>query len=242
MLIAVVGGSGRMGRAMADGVERAGHQVVARLDRDDPITPETLNGAEVALEFTHPDASKDNVLALMKAGVHVVVGTTGWTDDAVAEVEAALEGTDLGVIIAPNFSLSAVLAMSFARQAAQFFESAEVIELHHPNKVDAPSGTALATAHGIAQARRDAGLGDMPDATQSDCGSRGAHIDGVPVHAVRLQGLTAHEEILFGNPGEQLVIRSDCFDRESFVPGVLLAVRNVVTRTGVTVGIDQLLN
>lgn len=243
MKVAVIGAQGRMGIAMSAGIESTdGLELVARLDAGDSITPETLNGADVAVEFTRPDATLDNVLACIDAGVHCVVGTTGWTEEGLAQVEERLGTTGLGAIIAPNYALSAVLAMAFARKAAAYFESAEVIELHHPNKVDAPSGTALTTAKHIAQARRDAGLGDMPDATETDPhGARGAVIDGVHVHAVRLRGLTAHEEIVFGNPGEQLTIRTDSFDRESFFPGVLLALREVDNRPGLTYGLDKLM-
>ncbi|MGO1402438.1 MAG: 4-hydroxy-tetrahydrodipicolinate reductase [Flaviflexus sp.] len=245
MKIAVIGAKGRMGQAMSAGVEQTdGLELVAQLDAGDEITTESLNGAEVAIEFTRPDSTLKNTLAVIGAGVHCVVGTTGWTDEGLDQVRELLETKPgVGAIIAPNYALSAVLAMSFAKKAAAYFESAEVIELHHPNKVDAPSGTALTTAKGIAQARREAGLGPMPDATETDPdGARGANIDGVHVHAVRLRGLTAHEEIVFGNPGEQFTIRTDSFDRESFFPGVLLAVREVSGRPGLTYGLDQLMD
>lgn len=244
MFVAVIGAHGRMGRAMAEGIEaQPDMEVVARLGSADEITAESLAGAEVALEFTTPAASLDNVLALLEAGVHVVVGTTGWTEDKLDVVRAKLaEHPSLGVLIAPNFALSAVLAMMFARKAARFFESAEVIELHHPDKLDAPSGTALATARLIGQARRQAGLGPVPDATEGDDRSRGQVVDGVHVHAVRLRGLTAHEEIVFGNAGEQLTIRTDCFERASFVPGVVLGVRQTPHRPGLTFGLENLLD
>lgn len=244
MRTAVIGAKGRMGTAMSAGIEATdGMELVARLDAGDEITVDSLNGAEVAIEFTRPDSTLGNVLALIDAGVHCVVGTTGWTDEALAQVEARLaEKPGIGVIIAPNYALSAVLAMAFAKKAAAYFDSAEVIELHHPNKVDAPSGTALTTARHIAEARSEAGRGTMPDATETDPhGSRGADINGVHVHAVRLQGLTAHEEILFGNPGEQLTIRTDSYDRESFFPGVLLAIREVSNRPGLTYGLDKVM-
>ena len=174
------------------------------------------------------------------------MGTTGWTEESYGRIREHLarpEAAGRSVLIAPNFALSAVLAMSFAAKAAPYFESAEVIELHHPNKVDAPSGTAVATAQGIAAARAKAGLGAMPDATQTDPdGARGAVVDGVHVHAVRLRGLTAHEEVVLGNPGEQLTIRTDSFDRASFMPGVVLAVRQVSSHPGLTIGLDALLD
>ncbi|MEE6287699.1 4-hydroxy-tetrahydrodipicolinate reductase [Georgenia sp. MJ173] len=242
--VAVLGAQGRMGATVCQAVTDApGLELVARLDLDDDVA--SLAGrADVAVDFTVPSATEANVHALLDAGVHAVVGTTGWDDAAINRVQEHAARTDgLGVLIAPNFALSAVLAMRFAAQAARFFESAEIIELHHPNKVDAPSGTAVATAQHIAAARAAAGLGVMPDATETELdGARGADVEGVPVHAVRLRGLVAHEEILFGNPGEQLTIRTDSFDRVSFMPGVLLAVREVGGRPGLTVGLDQLLD
>ena len=245
--VAVTGAAGRMGSTVCAAVEAAeGLELVARLDMDDTISPQTLGGAEVAVDFTVPDVAEANVHALIDAGLDVVVGTTGWTEESYARVREHLEQPEAAgrsVLIAPNFALSAVLAMSFAAKAARYFESAEVIELHHPGKVDAPSGTAVATARHIAEARAEAGLGPVPDATLTDPdGARGAVIDGVHVHAVRLRGLTAHEEIVLGNPGEQLTIRTDCFDRESFMPGVILAVREVGARTGLTIGLDRLLD
>lgn len=241
-----------MGQAVCDAVEGADDlELAATLGSADSIDALAGSGATVAVEFTVPSATEANVHALIDAGLSVVVGTTGWTDESLDRVRRHLEernaagGADgaLGVLIAPNFALSAVLAMTFAKQAARFFESAEVVELHHPNKVDAPSGTALTTARHIAEARSAAGLGAMPDATQTQVdGARGAVVDGVHVHAVRLRGLVAHEEILLGNPGEQLTIRTDSFDRSSFMPGVLLAVREVVRRPGLTFGLDQVLD
>lgn len=244
--VAVVGAAGRMGSTVCQAVEEAeGLELVARLDVGVEITPEHLNGADVAVDFTVPDVTEANVHALIAAGVNVVVGTTGWTEESYARVREHLAEPDAAgrsVLIAPNFALSAVLAMAFAAKAAQYFESAEVIELHHPGKVDAPSGTAIATAKGIAEARDRAGLPAMPDATASDPGgARGAVVDGVHVHAVRLRGLTAHEEVVLGNPGEQLTIRTDSFDRASFMPGVVLAVREVGGHPGLTVGLDRLL-
>lgn len=244
MKVAVIGAQGRMGTAMSAGVQATeGLDLVASLDAGDEITVGSLNGAEAAIEFTRPDSTVASVLALIDAGVHCVVGTTGWTGESLDLVKEKLEqNPSIGVLIAPNYALSAVLAMAFAKKAAAYFESAEVIELHHPGKVDAPSGTALTTAQHIAQARREAGLGEMPDATETDPhGARGAVIEGVHVHAVRLRGLTAHEEVVFGNPGEQLTIRTDSFDRESFFPGVLLGLREVGKRPGLTYGLDQLM-
>lgn len=242
--VAVLGADGRMGRTVCDAVAAADDMaLVARLGPDDPIAD--LRGvADVAVDFTVPAATRDNVEQLVAAGVHAVVGTTGWDAEALAALRQQLTvHPNLGVVVAPNFALSAVLAMQFAAQAAKYFESVEVVELHHPDKLDAPSGTAIATAEKIAAARRDAGLAPAPDATsQSLPGARGALVAGIPVHAVRLRGLVAHEEILLGNPGEQLTIRTDSFDRESFMPGVLLAVREISNRPGLTVGLESLLD
>ncbi|WP_454930308.1 4-hydroxy-tetrahydrodipicolinate reductase [Actinomyces sp.] len=241
--VAVTGAKGRMGSTVVAAVTGAPDmEVVAQLDAGDPITKKTVNGAQVAVDFSVPGVTEANVHALLDAGVDVVVGTTGWTEESYARVRTHAEEAGRAVLIAPNFAMGAVLAMKFAAMAAPYFESAEVIEMHHPGKVDAPSGTAVATARGIARARAEADLGDMPDATEMDeLGSRGGRVDGVPVHAVRLRGLTASEEILLGNEGEQLVIRTDSFDRVSFMPGVLLGVRRVIGRTGLTIGLDQVM-
>lgn len=247
--VAVLGAAGRMGATVCRAVEEAADlELVARLDAGDAVDAGSLAGADVAIDFTVPAATEANVHAVLDAGAHAVVGTTGWDDasrgrvaEHLASVNAGREG-GLGVLIAPNFGLSAVLAMTFAAKAARYFESAEVVELHHPDKVDAPSGTARHTAGAIARARQEAGLAAMPDATETGVEARGADVDGVRVHAVRLRGLVAHEEILFGNVGEQLVIRQDSFDRVSFMPGVLLAVREVVGRPGLTVGLENVLD
>ena len=240
--VAVTGAKGRMGSTVVAVTGAPDMEVVAQLDAGDPITKKTVNGAQVAVDFSVPGVTEANVHALLDAGVDVVVGTTGWTEESYARVRTHAEEAGRAVLIAPNFAMGAVLAMKFAAMAAPYFESAEVIEMHHPGKVDAPSGTAVATARGIARARAEAGLGDMPDAPEMDeLGSRGGRVDGVPVHAVRLRGLTASEEILLGNEGEQLVIRTDSFDRVSFMPGVLLGVRRVIGRTGLTIGLDQVM-
>nr|WP_286216694.1 4-hydroxy-tetrahydrodipicolinate reductase [Demequina sediminis] len=239
--VAVLGAAGRMGTHVVNAVSGAeGLEVVAALDHGDDIAEAARAGATVAVDFTVPDVTEANVHALIDAGIHAVVGTTGWTQEALLRVDEHLrERPELGVLIAPNFALGAVLSMRFAAAAARYFESVEVIELHHPDKVDAPSGTALHTARAIAAARAEAGVAPSPDATTHDPdGARGAVIDGVHVHAVRLRGLVAHEEILLGNPGEQLSIRTDSFDRISFMPGVLLGVREVARHPGLTVGLD----
>lgn len=242
--VAVLGSEGRMGRTVCQAVSEAPDmELVAGLDAGDEITPEHLNGADVAVDFTVPQASEGNVHACLDAGINVVVGTTGWTDEAIERVRAHADEAGQCVLIAPNFAMSAVLVMEFAKKAARYFDSVEVLEMHHPRKLDAPSGTAHATARGIAAARKHAHMAAMPDATQTDAlGTRGGVVDGVPVHAIRLAGLNAHEEVLFGNPGEQLVLRTDCFDRVSFMPGVLHAVRAVLPRRGLILGLDQVLD
>jgi 4-hydroxy-tetrahydrodipicolinate reductase len=222
--------------------------LAATLDAGDDLGAVSRSGAHVAVDFTVPSATEGNVHALIDLGVHAVVGTTGWDEAALGRVaehlaKAAQAGSKVGVLIAPNFALGAVLAMSFAAKVARFYESVEIIELHHPDKVDAPSGTARQTAAVIAAARAAAGLGPVPDATTTALpGARGADVDGIAVHSVRLRGLVAHEEILFGNLGEQLTIRHDSFDRVSFMPGVLLGVRGVGSRPGLTVGLEHLLD
>jgi len=240
--VAVIGAAGRMGSTVCRAVESAPDlHLAGRFDVGDDLGD--LAGAKVAVEFSVPDASPANVAYCLGQGVHVVVGTTGWTTerlDAIREVAAGQP--HVGVLIAPNFAVGALLMMSFAQQAARFYESVEVVELHHPDKVDAPSGTAARTAALLAAARRDAGMGDMPDATASDPGgARGARVDGIPVHALRLRGLVAHQEVLLGGAGELLTIRHDSFDRESFMPGVLAGVRGVADHPGVTVGLEQYL-
>lgn len=243
--VAVLGAAGRMGRTVVEAVEQAPDlELVARIDAGDALTAESLAGAQVAVDFTVPAVTEANVHALLDLGVHVVVGTTGWTEESLGRVREHLGRLDreLGVLVAPNFAIGAVLAMAFAAKAAPWFESVEVVELHHPDKVDAPSGTARHTAAGIAAARAAAGSPPLPDATEQSLeGARGALVEGVPVHAVRLRGLVAHEEILLGNPGEVLTIRHDSLDRASFMPGVLLAVRQVPSRPGLTVGLEHLL-
>jgi 4-hydroxy-tetrahydrodipicolinate reductase len=240
--VAVIGASGRMGKAVCAAVEAAEDLVlVAQLDAGDDLAEAARAKAEVAIDFTVPEASEANVHALIELGLHAVVGTSGWTQEALDRVSEHLkERPELGVLVAPNFALGAVLAMKLSAAAAKYFESVEIVELHHPDKVDAPSGTAAHTAAGIAAARAEAGVAPSPDATTKDPeGARGALVDGVRVHAVRLRGLVAHEEILMGNPGEQFTIRHDSFDRASFMPGVLLAVRNVDRYPGLTVGLDH---
>jgi 4-hydroxy-tetrahydrodipicolinate reductase len=240
--VSVIGAAGRMGSTVCRAVEAAPDtQLVGRYDLGDDLGD--LGGADVVVEFSVPGSAAANVAACIDRGRHVVVGTTGWTPDALAAVTSQLAGKPgVGVLIAPNFAIGAILMMSFAQQAARFYESAEIVELHHPEKVDAPSGTAARTAQLIARARRDAGLGDVPDATSSDPGgARGARVDGIPVHALRLRGLVAHQEVLLGAAGELLTIRHDSFDRVSFMPGVMAGVRQVGDHPGLTVGLENYL-
>ncbi|NJP67623.1 4-hydroxy-tetrahydrodipicolinate reductase [Streptomyces spiramenti] len=243
--VAVIGARGRMGAEAVRAVEAADDlELVAALGRDDALETLTERGAQVAVELTHPDSVVANVEYCVRNGVHAVVGTTGWTDERLGALRSELAASPgTGVLIAPNFGIGAVLTMHFARRAARFFESVEVVELHHPGKADAPSGTATRTAQVIAEARREAGLPAQPDATTSALeGARGADVDGVPVHAVRLRGLVAHQEVLFGDEGEILTIRHDSMNRGSFMPGVLLGVRRVVDTPGLTVGLEHFLD
>lgn len=240
--VAVVGAAGRMGSEAVKAVNTAEDMdLVVALGQDDSLDLLVEHGAEVMIDLTVPAATETNVRFAVEHGIHAVVGTTGWTEERLASLEALLaEHPQVGVLIAPNFAIGSILATEFAAKAAKYFESVEVIEMHHPNKVDAPSGTAVHTAKKIAEARRAAGVGQSPDATETDeGGSRGARVEGVNVHAVRLRGLTAHQEILLGDPGQQLVIRHDSFERTSFMPGVLLGVRQVASHPGLTVGLDR---
>lgn len=242
MKVAVVGARGRMGNETCRAVEAAdGLELVARLDVGDDLAELLTSGAEAIVDFTVPDAVMATLEFCLSNGIHAVVGTTGFDAERLGQVSAMAAATPgVGVIVAANFGIGAVLMMRFAELAAPYFESVEIIELHHPDKVDAPSGTARATAQRIASAR-DGRI--SPDATaQALPGARGAEVDGIAVHAVRLRGLVAHQEVLFGGPGETLTIRHDSLDRESFMPGVLLALRAVAARPGLTVGIDPLLD
>ncbi len=242
--VGVVGSQGRMGAEVVRAVEAAPDlELVAAIDRDDPLTALTDAGCEVVVEFTHPGAVMANLEFLIRHGIHAVVGTTGFDDERLDTVRSWLaHSPGTGVIVAPNYGLGAVLMMRFAAQASRFFESVEIVELHHPGKADAPSGTARHTAHLVAEARASAGVAPAPDATvESLEGARGSDVEGIPVHSVRLRGLVAHQEVLLGGPGETLTIRHDSLDRASFMPGVLLAVRTVGDRPGLTVGLDSYL-
>jgi len=239
----VLGAKGKVGATMVNAVKDAGDLTFSvGVDAGDPLSELVEAETEVVIDFTHPGVVMDNLKFLIDNGIHVVVGTTGFTDERLGQVKEWLAAKpDVAVLIAPNFAIGAVLSMHFAQQAARFFESVEVIELHHPHKADAPSGTAVRTARLIAEARK--GMPPNPDATSTGLeGARGADVDGIPVHSVRLAGLVAHQEVLFGTVGETLIIRHDSFDRTSFVPGVLLAVRKIRAFGGLTVGIEPLLD
>ncbi|UAK29971.1 4-hydroxy-tetrahydrodipicolinate reductase [Nocardia asteroides] len=243
--VGVLGARGKVGQAICAAVTAAEDlELVAAVDKDDSLDTFTAANTQVVVDFTHPDVVMGNLRFLVEHGIHAVVGTTGFDDARLAQVRDWLAGhREVGVLIAPNFAIGAVLSMRFAEQAARFFESVEVIELHHPNKADAPSGTAYRTAGLIAAARDKAGLDRSPDATTTELeGARGADVDGVRVHSVRLAGLVAHQEVLFGTQGETLTIRHDSIDRSSFAPGVLLGVREIANRPGLTVGLDPFLD
>jgi 4-hydroxy-tetrahydrodipicolinate reductase len=240
--VAVFGARGRMGAEVCRAVEAADDlSLVAAVDLGDDRAP--VEAADVAVDFTHPDAVLGNLQWCIAHDIHAVVGTTGFDDSKFDQVREWLSDHErVGVIIAANFSIGAVLMMHFAEQAARFYESTEIIELHHPGKADAPSGTATTTARRIVAAREAADLAPPPDATVHQVpGARGADVAGVHVHSVRLRGLVAHQEVLLGADGETLSIRHDSFDRSSFMPGVLAAIRAVGSRPGLTLGIDSIL-
>ncbi|MDQ2748131.1 MAG: 4-hydroxy-tetrahydrodipicolinate reductase [Actinomycetota bacterium] len=242
--VGVIGARGRMGQQVCQAVDAAEDlDLVAMVDAGDWLFSVADAGAQVLVDFTHPDVVMDNVRFAVDQGIHAVVGTTGVDAERLDTIRTWLaDAPDLGVLVAPNFGIGAVLSMRFAQLAARYYESAEVIELHHPDKADAPSGTAIRTAELIAQARAGAGLGAAPDATtQSLDGARGADVEGVRVHSLRIAGMVAHQEILFGTEGETLSIRHDSLNRSSFMPGVLLGVRSVGSRPGLTVGLEPLL-
>ena len=240
--VGVLGARGRMGAEVVAAVEAAADcQLVAALDLGDSLDQLISSGAQVVVDFTTPDSVMANLEFLITHKIHSVVGTTGFDDTRIAKLKSLSSAhPEVGILIAPNFAIGAVLMMEFATKAAKYFESAEIIELHHPNKVDAPSGTAARTADLISKARKSAGLAAMPDATTTSLdGARGAVVGDVPVHSVRLRGLIAHQEVLFGGLGETLSIRHDSLDRAGFMPGVLLGIRSVISRPGVTVGLEN---
>ena len=240
----MLGALGKVGRAVCEAVEAEDDlELVARVDADDELQALVGAGVQAVVDFTHPDVVMDNLEFCISHGIHAVVGTTGFDAERLDRLRGWLADSEAtGVLVAPNFSIGAVLMMRFAAEAARFYESVEIIELHHPDKADAPSGTARRTAQLVAAARADAGSPPVPDATSTALdGARGAVVDGIHVHGLRVRGLVAHQEVILGSPGETLTIRHDSLDRVSFMPGVLLAVRAVLSRPGLTIGIDSLL-
>ena len=240
--VGVLGAKGRMGSTVCAAITASDDlELVSQLDAGDDLAALINSGAQVVVDFTTPDAVMTNLEFLAKNNIHAVVGTTGFTDERLDQVGKLFGSSKANALIAPNFGLGAVLMMQFAAKAAPYFSSVEIIELHHPRKVDAPSGTAKRTAQLVAKARKNSPK--MPDATTDlVAGARGAVVDGIPVHSIRAAGLVAHQEVIFGGAGETLTIRHDSLDRESFMPGVLLAVRNVSTKPGVTFGLEELLD
>jgi 4-hydroxy-tetrahydrodipicolinate reductase len=232
-----------MGATVCDAVNAADDMdLVAALDQGDSLDELVAHGAQVVVDFTVPESVMGNLTFVLANNIHAVVGTTGWDDARLAEVRDLQASSQANVLIAPNFGLAAVLMMQFAAKAAPYFDSVEIVELHHPRKADAPSGTARRTAEMIVEARQSAGSHPMPDATRDLLdGARGAVIGDVHVHSVRLQGLVAHQEVILGGPGESLTIRHDSYDRESFMPGVLLGVREISHTAGVTFGLEHVL-
>nr|WP_202388516.1 4-hydroxy-tetrahydrodipicolinate reductase [Nocardioides flavescens] len=240
-----MGARGKVGAEVVRAVEEADDlELVASLDAGDALEELVSAGAEAVVDFTHPDAVMDSLRFCAEHGIHAVVGTTGFDDERLATLRGWLgDDPGAGVLIAPNFSIGAVLMMRFAAAAAPFYESVEIVELHHPTKADAPSGTARRTAELVAAARREAGLGPVPDATSTGLdGARGADVAGVHVHSVRARGLVAHQEVLLGGVGETLTIRHDSMDRASFTPGVLAGLRWIADHPGLTVGLEHVLD
>lgn len=245
--IGVLGARGKVGSEIVRAVEAADDlEMTAAIEAGDDRAQLVDSGVSVVVDFTHPDVVMDNLRFCIEHGIHAVVGTTGFDADRLEQLRSWLaEKPGVGVLIAPNFSIGAILMMRFAALAAPYYESVEVVELHHPTKADAPSGTARRTAELIAEARRAAGSGPLPDATSAASsldGARGAVVDGIPVHALRIRGLVAHQEVVLGGPGETLTIRHDSLDRASFAPGVLTGVRRIGEHPGLTVGLEHLLD
>ena len=242
MKVGVLGARGKVGAEVCRAVEAADDmELVAAIDADDSIDELVSAGVQAVVDFTHPDVVMDNLEFCVDHGIHAVVGTTGFDEGRLEQLRTWLAASpETGVLVAPNFSIGAILMMRFAAEAAPFYESVEVVELHHPEKADAPSGTARRTASLIAEARRKAGSGPIPDATSTALdGARGADVDGIRVHGLRIRGLVAHQEVILGGPGETLTIRHDSMDRISFMPGVLLGLRRIGSAPGLTVGLEE---
>ena len=243
--VGVLGALGKVGREVCAAVDAADDlELVARIDADDSLDALVDAGADAVVDFTHPDVVMANLEFCLTRGIHAVVGTTGFDDSRLDQLRGWLsDRPDTGCLIAPNFSIGAIFMMRFAATAAPYFDSVEIVELHHPDKADAPSGTAQRTARLVAEARREAGSAPMPDATSSALdGARGSDVDGVRVHAVRARGLVAHQEVLLGGLGETLTLRHDSLDRTSFTPGVLAGLRAIGDHPGLTVGLEHFLD
>lgn len=240
--VGVLGARGRMGAEVVKAVTNSSDlELVAQLDLGDSLDQLVSNKAEVVVDFTTPDSVMKNLEFLLKNEIHAVVGTTGFDQARIDSLTKVLaQHPKVGVLIAPNFAIGAVLMMEFAAKAARYFESAEIVEMHHPAKVDAPSGTSARTAELMTEARKESAMKPMPDATkQSLDGARGSKVGDIPIHSIRAQGLVAHQEVLFGGVGETLTIRHDSLDRAGFMPGVLLGIRSVVKNPGLTHGLDK---
>jgi 4-hydroxy-tetrahydrodipicolinate reductase len=243
--VGVLGAHGKVGSEVCRAVEAAdGLELVARIDAGDPLEDLVSAGAEAVVDFTHPDVVMDNLEFCVRHGIHAVVSTTGFDEARLDTLRGWLaDSPETGVLVAPNFSIGAILMMRFAATAAAFYESVEIVELHHPDKADAPSGTARRTAELVAAARAEAGLGPAPDATSTAlAGARGADVAGIPVHGLRIRGLVAHQEVILGGVGETLTIRHDSMDRASFTPGVLVGLRAIAAHPGLTVGLESFLD
>ena len=245
--VGVLGARGKVGAEVCRAVEAAEDlELVAAVDTgagDDRLEDLLERGAGAVVDFTHPDVVMGNLEFCVGHGIHAVVGTTGFDDGRLDQLRRWLDASPgTGVLVAPNFSVGAILMMRFAAEAAAFYESVEIVELHHPDKADAPSGTARRTASLVAAARREAGLGPVPDATSTSLdGARGAEVEGIHVHGLRIRGLVAHQEVVLGGEGETLTIRHDSLDRVSFTPGVLRGLRRITEHPGLTVGLEPFL-
>jgi 4-hydroxy-tetrahydrodipicolinate reductase len=245
MRVGVLGARGKVGSEVCRAVEAAEDlELVARIDAGDPMDDLVASGAQAVVDFTHPDVVMDNLEVCIRHGIHAVVGTTGFDDERLERLRGWLaDSPGTGVLVAPNFSIGAILMMRFAAVAAPFYESVEIVELHHPDKADAPSGTARRTAELVAAARAEAGCDPVPDATSTALeGARGADVAGIRVHGLRIRGLVAHQEVVLGGVGETLTIRHDSLDRASFTPGVLTGLRAIADHPGLTVGLEELLD
>ena len=240
--VGVLGARGRMGAEVVKAVSNSSDlELVAELDLGDSLDQLVSSKAQVVVDFTTPDSVMKNLEFLIQNNIHAVVGTTGFNSARIDSLSKELsKHPQVGVLIAPNFAIGAVLMMEFAEKAARYFDSAEIIEMHHPAKVDAPSGTAARTAELMTQARKDSKKAPMPDATkQSLDGARGSKVGDIQIHSIRAQGLVAHQEVLLGGVGETLTIRHDSLDRAGFMPGVLLGIRSVLNHPGLTHGLDK---